>query len=85
MCQQLQLSERLLQAAIELFEQIGNLQWLANAVDELGLTLLQAGETDQAITTFLQALTILVGVPVSSTYQRSEITQHLQTALRTLA
>ena len=76
MCQQLQLSARLLQAAIELFEQIGNLQWLANAVDELGLTLLQAGETNQAITTFQEALTILTAVPESSTYQRNEITQH---------
>ena len=78
-------SARLLQAAIELFEQIGNVAWLANAVDELGITLLQMGEINRAVTTFREALTILMTVPEASASQHKEITEHLQTALQSLA
>ena len=85
MCGQVQHSVRLLQAAIELFEPIGNLEWLANAVDELGVTLLHMGDTKRAITTFQEALTILAATPDLSTYRRREITEHLHTALQSLA
>jgi tetratricopeptide (TPR) repeat protein len=74
-------STHLLQASISLFEQIGNPDWLANAVDELGVTFLQLGETQQAITTFQEALTILSTAPEPTSYRRNQIARHLQTAL----
>lgn len=78
-------SVRLLQAAIELFEQIGNAEWLANAVDELGVTFLHMGETNRAVTTFREAMTILTSAPETSVSRVKEITEHLQAALRSLA
>jgi hypothetical protein len=75
----------LLQASISLFEQIGNPDWLANAVDELGVTRLQSGETQQAVATFQEALTILLTAPEPTVYRRNQITAHLQTALQSIA
>ena len=78
-------STHLLQASISLFEQIGNPDWLANAVDELGVTRLQSGETQQAVATFQEALTILLTAPEPTVYRRNQITAHLQTALQSIA
>ena len=77
-------SLHLLRAAISLFEQIGNSDWLANTVDELGLTLLQMGETQQAVTTFQEALTILATAPEPSSHRHNQIVGHLQTALQSV-
>lgn len=71
-----------LQSSIELFEQIGNVDWLANAKDELGLTLLQMGNVQQAIVSFQDALTLLSATQETSTYRRSQLLAHLESALQ---
>lgn len=73
------ISERLLRASIALFEQLGNLDWWANTVDELGVTLLHMGERQQAIVTFQAALAILDNAPHECAEElRTTIVSHLR-------
>jgi tetratricopeptide (TPR) repeat protein len=74
-------SVRLLQASIELLAQLGNPDWWADSVDELGVTYLHLGEPHQAIATFHTALAILGDTDPAFADQRAEIAEHLQAAL----